>query len=152
MFKEFVSSAPPCPEAGGLADDEAAGGDSPEPGDGEQDGGGGIHIDMAIDPRHTHNLIMMKKREHEGESVISVHTSWHPPDYVIAGERQLLEQSRKIKHPDPEVAVAWRPPYTRTQEPPLTGTGGDGDATEAEAAAAPALDSNVRFSLFCLVL
>lgn len=33
----------------------------------EEDGDAeGLRIDLALDPRHTHNLIQMKKKEHEG--------------------------------------------------------------------------------------
>lgn len=35
---------------------------------------------------------------------------------MLIGERQLLEQSRRHKHPAPEIAVQWRPPMLRSTE------------------------------------
>lgn len=64
-FKEFTRSSPPCPDIEGLSTEEFS--NVPNVGvcdeDQEEDG---ISIDMAIDPRNTHNLSLMKKREHEG--------------------------------------------------------------------------------------
>ena len=34
-------------------------------------------------------------------------------DIALLGERQLLAQSRKQKHPDPEVSALWKPPARR---------------------------------------
>ena len=60
-----MKSSPPCPEVPGLDENmevpESAGGEEDELNESTD-----IDIDLRIDPRHTHNLLLMKKKEHEG--------------------------------------------------------------------------------------
>jgi hypothetical protein len=60
---------------------------------------------------------------------------------LSSGERQLLQQSRREKHPDPTASVAWRLPGLRSLPPSPAGEGGGegaGGAAAAEGSAAAA--------------
>jgi hypothetical protein len=76
LVREFLAAAPPCPDAFYEGQEQGQEADyaysyAPADGGGEGESGrdGGMDIDLSIDPRHTHNLLLMKKKEHEGKFV-----------------------------------------------------------------------------------
>lgn len=68
LIKEFFLTAPPCADVDGLDDADITDKNYDNYDNEEPDEYG--RIDIAIDPRQTHNLVLMKKKEHESKFVL----------------------------------------------------------------------------------